>query len=197
MLKRIAWITIAALIGGFVRHAAWRALDGHQAPARPQAVTVPHESPRVAHGLLQARVIAVLDGDTVEVLDTTQRQHRIRLAGIDAPELAHPGMAAQPYGRQAKDALAEMTLGRSVRVEILDVDGFGREIGAIACNGWDVNLAMVRLGAAWAYRQYLTGPNRGTYIAAEGAAHTKRRGLWVDAEPVAPWEWRKESRNEK
>lgn len=60
---------------------------------------------------LTGRVVSVADGDTVTVLDATNTQHKIRVAGIDAPE------KKQAFGNRSKNNLAELVAGKNVSVE--------------------------------------------------------------------------------
>lgn len=62
-------------------------------------------------------------------------------------------------------------------------------------NGMDVNLEMIKRGAAWAYRKYLKPPYAFEYIQAETEARTKRIGLWQEINPEPPWEFRKRVRS--
>lgn len=133
-------------------------------------------------------VVYVADGDTLTVLDVDRRQHKIRLDEIDAPEIGHgrnrPG---QPYGQNSSKALADMCMQRQATVEVMDTDRYGRTVGRVNCDGKDVNLAQVRTGMAWNYRQY----NRRPEIArAEQEARAARMGLWADSNPVPPWAFR-------
>jgi endonuclease YncB( thermonuclease family) len=69
------------------------------------------------------RVVKIADGDTLTVLDGSNVQHRIRLAGIDAPE------KGQPYGTKARENLAAKVFKQQVRVEVIDIDRYRREVG--------------------------------------------------------------------
>jgi len=89
---------------------------------------------------LEGRVVRVVDGDTVIVLDAVRAQHRVRLATIDAPE------SGQPFGRRAKEHLAGLVAGQAVRVDGHKRDRYGRLIGRLLHQGQDVNLRMVRDG---------------------------------------------------
>lgn len=63
--------------------------------------------------------------------------------------------------------------------------------------GQDANLAQVKAGMGWWYRKYQreqTQQQRADYEAAEGAAKASKVGLWRDADPVPPWDWRKVKR---
>ena len=128
-----------------------------------------------------ARVIVVMDGDTVMVLRDGKRL-KIRLANIDAPE------KAQAYGKQSRESLLEMVGKRQVQIESRAVDQYGRTIGLISADGLDVNREQVRRGMAWEYSHYHTDQ---TYIALQSEAQRAHRGLWSQSNPQAPWRWRK------
>ena len=132
---------------------------------------------------LAGRVVGVVDGDTVDLLTPQHRLVRIRLAEIDAPE--HD----QPWGRRAKQALSALVFGRTVTVEAVTTDRYGRTVGRIYAAGADVNREMVREGAAWAYRRYLTDAS---LLSVEAQARRAHAGLWSlpPADTTPPWAWR-------
>ena len=137
---------------------------------------------------LKGRVVVVVDGDTLVVLDSSNTQHKIRLAGIDCPE------RKQPWGQRARQALSGYVFDRAVAVDWGKRDRYGRIVGKVLDGERDVNLALVRDGMCWWYRKYAgeqSPVDRGLYEAAETAARDKRRGLWTDPDPVPPWEWRR------
>ncbi len=132
-------------------------------------------------------VVGVADGDTITVLDADKVQHKVRLTGIDAPE------KKQPFGNRAKQSLSDMVFNKTVTVETDKRDRYGRELGKVLAGGKDVNLEQVRTGFAWHYKAYeRTQPvaDRQAYADAENEAKAAKRGLWVDADPTPPWEWR-------
>jgi endonuclease YncB( thermonuclease family) len=131
---------------------------------------------------VKGRVVKVADGDTLTVLDKTNRQHKIRLAGIDAPE------RAQAFGTRAREVLAAKVFGRDVRVEVIDTDRYGREVGRIFLSRRYIDAEMVREGFAWRYPQWDWA---GEFSPAETDARRSRRGLWAGKNPVPPWEFRK------
>ena len=136
---------------------------------------------------ITGQVVGVADGDTITVLDADKVQHKIRLAGIDAPE------KKQAFGNRSKESLSDLVFDKTVNVEADKRDRYGREIGKVFVNGQDVNLVQVERGMAWFYRQYQReqSPNdRKLYEAAEDAAKADRRGLWRDSDPVPPWDFR-------
>ena len=140
---------------------------------------------------ITGRVVGIADGDTVTVLDAQKVQHKIRLAGIDAPE------KAQPFGNRSKVSLSDLAFDKMVTVETDKRDRYGREVGKVLVNGRDVNLIQVERGMAWHYKAYereQSSSDRKLYDAAESDAKAARRGLWRDAEPTPPWEFRKAKR---
>lgn len=128
-----------------------------------------------------AKVIAVMDGDTVMVLHDGHKV-KVRMANIDAPE------KDQTFGQQARDSLLEMVGKKQVQVDSQAVDQYGRVVGLITVDGRNVNREQVRRGMAWEYSHYHTDK---TYIALQSEAQQSRRGLWTQTNPQAPWQWRK------
>jgi endonuclease YncB( thermonuclease family) len=146
---------------------------------------------QVHAGTLVGKVVAVADGDTVTLLDRDNRQHRIRLAGIDAPE------KKQPYYQASRQHLAKLAFGRVATVEWSKTDRYKRIVGNVIVAGEDVGLLQVRAGYAWWYRDYAreqSAEDRRRYEAAELDARKLRRGLWQDAAPVEPKLTRRASR---
>lgn len=143
---------------------------------------------------VEGKVVGVADGDTVTVLDDQHTQHKIRLAGIDAPE------KGQDFGNRSKEHLSSLVFGRLVVVETEKRDRYGRSVGKVIIDGRDANLAMVVAGLAWHYKQYQgeqSQADRLLYSDAEQEARLARRGLWRDLSPVAPWDHRSEIRNRR
>lgn len=95
----------------------------------------------------------------------------------------------QPYGQRSRERLSELAFGQDVQVTVRDTDRYGRTVGRVWVGLVDVNAAMVRDGAAWAYRRY---SQDGALRLAEDEARTARRGLWglPEAERTPPWKWR-------
>lgn len=134
--------------------------------------------------ILHGKVVGVHDGDTLTVLVGTT-QHKIRLAGIDAPE------SKQPFGTRSQQSLSEMTFGKAVTVDVETKDRYGREVGTVHAGKVNANLEQVRRGMAWHYKQYSKDQ---TLADAETAARAAKAGLWIDEKPIPPWEWRKARR---
>ncbi|MDP3048488.1 MAG: thermonuclease family protein [Thermodesulfovibrionales bacterium] len=144
---------------------------------------------------LTGKVIQVKDGDTVLIAHAEGGQFFIcRLYGIDTPEIQHGKKPGQSYGDEAMKELKQLILGQVVDVELTGTKTSNREVCIIKKNGIDVNLEMVKLGYAWAYKQYLKRPYASEYIDAENEARNKKLGLWKQANPQPPWEFRKSLR---
>ncbi|OGS81261.1 MAG: nuclease (SNase) [Gallionellales bacterium GWA2_55_18] len=128
-----------------------------------------------------AKVIAVLDGDTVMV----QRKSglvKIRLNEIDAPE------KAQTFGETSKRSLSEMVLGKQVKISSQAMDQYGRMVAHLDLNGMDVNAEQIRRGMAWEYSHF---HGNKALVALQEEAKQVPRGLWALSDPMPPWEWRK------
>jgi endonuclease YncB( thermonuclease family) len=143
---------------------------------------------------ISGRVVGVADGDTLTVLDSQKQQHKVRLVGIDAPE------KAQPFGARSKQSLSELAYNRNVQVQTHKRDRYGRVLGKVFLDGIDLNLVQINRGLAWHYKAYAreqTPGDRSRYAATEEDARIDRRGLWRDAAPTPPWDWRKSARGSK
>ncbi|MDO8282782.1 MAG: thermonuclease family protein [Thermodesulfovibrionia bacterium] len=140
---------------------------------------------------ITGKVTKVTDGDTVVILpEGGGKSFTCRLYGIDTPEVSKKGKAGQPYSEEADKELESLILGQDVKVTLTGDKTYKREVCFIEKNGVDINLEMVRRGYAWAYRQYLDRPHSSDYINAEEAARSRRSGLWQQANPTPPWEFR-------
>ena len=134
---------------------------------------------------LSGLVVRIADGDTLTIL-VGERQVRIRLAEIDAPE------KAQPFGTRSRQSLAEMCFQKQALVQTVDRDRYDRTVGRVKCAGVDANSEQVKRGMAWVYRQYAKRAFQ--LYDLEDEAKAAKRGLWADQAPVPPWEWRKDRR---
>jgi len=123
---------------------------------------------------------SIHDGDTLTASCAGSRV-KVRLAGIDAPELK------QQYGREARQALADLVFQKQVTLTRSKRDKYGRSVASVSVNGRDVSAAMIEGGHAWVYDKY---PIKSLYPLQREAKESKR-GLWAHSTPVAPWKWRK------
>lgn len=141
---------------------------------------------------VSGKVMKVKDGDTVVVAPEDGGQlYTCRLYGIDAPETDHGRKPGQSYGEESSRELKRLILGQTVEVVLTGQKTYKREVCLIRRGDTDVNLEMVKRGYAWAYTHYLRRPYASAYIDAENEARAKKLGLWQDANPTPPWEFRK------
>lgn len=124
--------------------------------------------------------VAVKDGDTVTVL-ANQREHGVRLEGIDCPE------AGQDFSAAAKRHTASLIHGKSVEVVVVGVDRYGRMVGRVWSDGTDCGLALLQAGLAWHFTRYSNDP---AYARAEKEARSKKLRIWSLPDPIPPWDWR-------
>jgi len=136
---------------------------------------------------LQGRVVKIIDGDTYDLLLANKNTVRVRMFGIDAPEL---GMA---FYAVSKNYLSTLCMNRDLRVVQTDKDIHGRIVGrGFLKDGRDINLEMLKAGMAWHFKKY---DKSKSYAQAELNARKLKRGLWADKNPVAPWDERSRRRN--
>ena len=131
--------------------------------------------------MLEGRVVGVHDGDTITLLMAGNREIKVRLAQIDAPELD------QAFGQQSKQSLSERVFNKTIKVEKETIDKYGRTVGTLFVNDLDANKEQIKLGMAWVYQKYL---HNQSLLSLEEAARQSKVGLWVDANPMAPWDYR-------
>ena len=130
------------------------------------------------------RVVGIHDGDSITVLSVEKKQIKIRLEGIDAPELK------QAFGSRAKEHLSSLIMGKDVTLIVKGEDLYKRTLSKILLDSQDVNLSMVRDGFAWNYSKYSKDKKF-------AEARTKKKGLWIDKDPVAPWNYRSNQKVKK
>ncbi len=127
---------------------------------------------------LAGKVVKVVDGDTVYVLDANYKEHKIRLAGIDAPE------RKQAYGLASRKHLASIVAGKQVTIEYQKRDRYGRILGKVLVDGINACLEQVKAGFAWHYKKYQHEQNpedRRLYADAETKARDERLGATLPA----------------
>src|SRR6185312_3340578 len=109
--------------------------------------------------------------DTITVLTPEQRQVKVRLWGIDAPE------SRQDYGSRAKQAASELAFGKTVTIRPRDTDRYGRTVAEVILpDGRSMNRELVRQGMAWWFARY--APADTELARLESEAKVARRGLW-------------------
>jgi endonuclease YncB( thermonuclease family) len=140
---------------------------------------------------LTGKVVRVSDGDTINLL-IDNKQERIRLASIDAPETAHgSSQPGQPFGEASRKNLANYVAGKTITITCFEKDRYDRHICDIPVDGTTANRLQVEQGFAWANQQAKGKFLRDkSLLELEKSARQKKLGLWAEPGAVAPWEWR-------
>ncbi len=150
----------------------------------PEGVSVPVT-------VIQAGPCPVLQ---VKKTDTTDGYNAIQLGFEDVK----PHRSTLPMiGHAGKAGTGPKRFVREIRVEVVKTDFFGRLVGRVFVEGRDAGLAQLRAGLAWHFRRYdadLAPAQRRRYAEAERQARLRRLGLWREAAPVPPWEYRAQAR---
>ncbi|OIO55546.1 hypothetical protein AUJ46_01090 [Candidatus Peregrinibacteria bacterium CG1_02_54_53] len=131
-----------------------------------------------------AEVVSVIDGDTIRVKLADGKEQKVRVIGLDAPEVS----PLQCFGKESSNHLSSFIAGKGVTLESEpqdDRDIYGRLLRYISFNGQDIGAAMIRDGYAESYRKY-PHPRIESYNSLEASAKERKAGLWsACAAPVA------------
>jgi micrococcal nuclease len=144
--------------------------------------------PTAAEKHITLKVTSVHDGDTFTGINDANEQVKVRLDAVDAPELS------QPNGQASRKALGDKIFGKTVTVITKKHDRYGRIIGHVLVDRRDINLELLEEGAVWHYEEY---DHNKRLREAEQAARAAKKGLWRDANAIAPWDWRKSERERR
>ncbi|WP_373870324.1 thermonuclease family protein [Noviherbaspirillum aridicola] len=107
------------------------------------------------------------------------------MANVDAPK------KYQPFGQRPRQSLADLCWNKDAAYTTQDIERYGRIVAVVTCGGIEVNREQVERGMAWVYPRY----SRDRSLASvQDNARTRQAGLWQDADPIAPWEFRKNGR---
>ncbi|MFC3686096.1 thermonuclease family protein [Hydrogenophaga luteola] len=144
----------------------------------------------MALDVLFCLVVAVADGDTLTARcgePGAYEQVKVRISGIDAPE------KAQAFGQRSKQALSDLCFRETATIRPTTRDKYGRTVADVECQGQDVSMAQVKTGMAWVFDRYSEGYEH--LYPLQDRAKGARVGLWSDASPVPPWDWRQQKRS--
>ena len=132
---------------------------------------------------LQGKVVAVIDGNTLQIVCQNDQTHIVQLMGIDSPELS------QEYGEESKKYLEKIALGRKVKVSIEGEDWRGNPLAVVLVNGKrDVRVELLEEGLAWTSEKNPLPDLEKCRMRAEN----KAIGLWKQSNPTPPWTYRRQ-----
>ena len=138
--------------------------------------------------LLEGICVGVSDGDSLHLELPDGERVRVRLYGIDAPE------KDQECALAARKKLGKLIYDKEIRVEVLDVDKYGRYVGKVYAGARYVNRYMLKEGLAWHYKHYAADDE--LLAEAEARAKAAGRGIWATESPCRPRVFRSEQRKE-
>lgn len=145
-------------------------------------------APISAFASFEAMVVNVLDGDTLTVLTPQGEQFRIRLYGVDTPE------KKQMFGQDARRFTAQMVSGKTVDIQEMDRDKYGRIVALVNYGSRSLNRALLENGLAWHYGDFCKQDFCKEWKEIEKNARKSRAGLWSSKKAMPPWDWRKRER---
>jgi len=135
-----------------------------------------------------AKVVSVVDGDTLNVSANGGPKERVILYGVDCPELT------QDFGQDARQYTDQACFRKDVSVEVKGKDPRGRLIANVyLADGSSLNQALVSQGLAWWSDKY--APNELLLKQLHASAKTAHKGLWSAPNPVPPWIFRNGDKN--
>lgn len=130
--------------------------------------------------LTTGKVVSIIDGDTYDLLINDNTTMRIRMEGIDAPE---KGM---PFYHVSKTYLGNLCKDQKIRLEVTGKDSHGRTLAySYLPDGRELSHEMIKVGLAWHFNKYNSDPVLATL---EIEARKAKIGLWIDDDPMSPWE---------
>lgn len=132
---------------------------------------------------LTPKITYFYDGDTVKIKDAIS-EYKLRLTDIDAPE------RNQTYGKKARRALIDLCENADLRVYIIGIDRYQRNLGKLICDNHDASVYMIKNGHAWFNRRYSMDY---TLDVAEQESRANQLGLWKRKNPTPPWIWRQKN----
>ncbi len=175
------WARIATLIAGLFG-GGWWLWDNQQATKPVESANTPTKG-----STLTCNVKTVYDGDTMNLICPKYGLVKVRVWGIDAPE-----MAQDPWGERARDNLRRIAQGE-VRLKVVDIDRYGRVVGRVFVGNKELGLEQVVRGYVNIYSQY---NKEAAYYQAREQAQQKKLGIWAKAGlHQTPWEWRRQNRS--
>ena len=148
-----------------------------------------HFTNNSAHAeVITGTIDSVIDGDSI-MITSKGKEVEIRLFGVDTPE------KTQAFGQSAKNFTGAMASGKEIRVEPISKDQSGKIVAMVFVNGINLNEQIISQGFGWVYRQYCKERFCADWLKLESTAKASQKGLWADANPTPPWEYRQKQRN--
>ncbi len=135
-----------------------------------------------ASDIISARVVSVVDGNTIEIQSEGQLMQRVIIAGIDCPELT------QEFGEEAKRYVENLILQKNITVQVQGKDRKGNYVGVVMVGNTDLRTELLKEGLAWTSEKEPLADLE----TLKSAAQKESKGLWKSEKPTPPWTHRRE-----
>jgi endonuclease YncB( thermonuclease family) len=135
-----------------------------------------------ASDIISARVVSVIDGNTIEIQTEGNVSQRVIIAGIDCPELT------QEFGHEARQFVEDLILQKQIFVKITGKDRKGNHVGIVLIGDNDLRMQLLQEGLAWTSEKEPVAELESVRTSAQ----QQSKGLWKSEKPVAPWVHRRE-----
>ena len=132
---------------------------------------------------VMVRADSIIDGDSIMV-KKDNHDIEVRLFGIDAPEFDQPG------SKTARRHNAALVGGKTLLLEVMDHDAYGRTVALVSAGAVSVNEELIRAGHAWVHPRYCRIRICDRWRHLEQQARLRKIGLWRHHRPIPPWRWK-------
>ncbi|MBT3176758.1 MAG: DUF4124 domain-containing protein [Desulfobacula sp.] len=143
------------------------------------------------------KVVKIFDGDTIKVkgFDLT---FKIRLVGIDCPEIGFNNRKNQPFSLKAKQYLIHLLDNKKIAIKTYGTDAYNRQLAEVFADNKNINLEMIKAGLAEVYKgRRPANLDSQTYLREEAYARQTGKGMWRQGNFYkSPKQWRKENPRE-
>lgn len=131
---------------------------------------------------LSGKVVAVPDGNTIEILNEDKETVKIMLSNVDCPE------QGQEYADEARAFTEKMVLKKKVVIQLAGKDRWGNKLGVVLLNnGKNLGHELVKAGLAWVKKDAEEALNN-----MQTEAKSGKIGLWTNDNPTPPWVYRRQ-----
>jgi endonuclease YncB( thermonuclease family) len=135
-----------------------------------------------AADIIMARVVSVVDGNTIEIQTEGTSKRLVVIAGIDCPELT------QEFGNEARQYVEDLILQKQITVKVVGKDRKGNYIGVVLIGENDLRMQLLQEGLAWTSEREPAAELESVRVSAQ----QQSKGLWKSEMPIAPWVHRRQ-----
>jgi len=139
------------------------------------------------------KVLKIYDGDTIQIsgLDLI---FKVRLVGIDSPEIGYKGQLSQAYSQKSKKYLSTLLKKKKITLKSYGLGGYGRQLAEIFVDDKNINIELIKAGLTEVYKgkQSKTLDTQ-RYLKEEKKAKSSKLGMWAQGSTyISPMKWRRD-----